>query len=149
MKLVAQRVKEAKVTVDGVVTGAIGSGMLVLLGVHAEDKVDKIPWFINKLLNLRIFEDDKGKMNLSIKEISGEILVVSQFTLYANCASGRRPDFLEAAPPVIAKPIYEKFVDEIKKALGRVQTGSFGAYMEVSLTNDGPVTIILEEKKTN
>lgn len=146
MKLVLQRVKEAKVEVDGDVTGAIGLGILVLLGVHKNDTPAQTDWFVKKLVNLRIFQDEKGKINLSVKDIGGEILVVSQFTLYANCHGGRRPDFIEAAPPDLAEPIYEKFVAEVKKELDHVQTGKFGAYMDVSLINDGPVTIILEEK---
>ena len=147
MKVVAQRVKEAKVTVEGEVRGAIGPGIVALLGIHIDDTPDKTSWLVNKLINLRFFQDDAGKMNLSVKEIGGEILVVSQFTLYANCTRGRRPDFLEAAPPSIAEPIYEKFVREIRSELGSVQTGIFGAHMEVSLVNDGPVTVILEEGK--
>lgn len=147
MKLIAQRVKNAKVTIDGDISGTIGPGILVLLGIHKDDTPDKTKWLVNKLLNLRIFQDKEGKMNLSVKDIKGEILVVSQFTLYANAQRGRRPDFLEAASPEVAEPIYQKFVDEIKTELGSVQTGKFGAYMEVSLTNDGPVTLILEEGK--
>jgi D-aminoacyl-tRNA deacylase len=146
MKVVAQRVKHAKVVVEGHIAGAIGQGVVALLGIHKEDTPDKIAWFVNKLLNLRIFQDDSGKMNLSVKDIGGEVLVVSQFTLYANCFGGRRPDYIEAASPDMAKPLYEKFVEEVKQELGKVQMGVFGAYMEVSLVNDGPVTIILEEK---
>lgn len=148
MKLVAQRVKEATVTVDGEIRGAIGPGILVLLGVHKEDTQDKVDWFVNKLLNLRIFEDENGKMNLSVKDIGGNVLIVSQFTLYANSSRGRRPDFIEAAPPEIAEPIYERFVEKVGVTLGKVQSGMFGAHMDVSLVNDGPVTIILEEKKS-
>lgn len=145
MRLVIQRVKEAKVSVEGKVIGSIGEGLLVLLGVHKEDTSDVIPWYLNKLLNLRIFEDENGKMNLSVKEIGGKILLVSQFTLYANCNNGRRPDFIQAAPPQIAEPLYEQFAAAIKKELGEIQTGQFGALMEVSLVNNGPVTIILEQ----
>ncbi len=146
MKLVLQRVQRAEVRVDGETVGAIGKGLLVFLGIHSQDTSDKIAWLVNKLLNLRIFEDELGKMNLSVKDVGGEILVVSQFTLYANCARGLRPDFLEAAPPSVAEPLYEQFIAEVKKGMGKVQTGKFGAYMEVSLVNDGPVTILLEEK---
>ncbi|NGX43695.1 MAG: D-aminoacyl-tRNA deacylase [Chlamydiae bacterium] len=146
MKVVAQRVKEAKVVVDGEVCGTIGSGILVLLGIHKDDTPEETSWLVNKLVNLRFFQDENGKMNLSVKDLGGEILVVSQFTLYANCNGGRRPAFIDAAPPNIAEPIYEKFVSEVKNELGRVETGKFGAYMEVSLINDGPVTVILEKK---
>ncbi|MFQ5728766.1 MAG: D-aminoacyl-tRNA deacylase [Waddliaceae bacterium] len=147
MRVVAQRVREAKVSVNGEVCGSIGSGILVLLGIHVQDTPDKTNWLVNKLVNLRFFQDENGKMNLSVKDIGGEILVVSQFTLYANCNNGRRPDFMDAAPPDIAEPIYDKFVGEVKKELRSVQTGIFGAYMDVSLVNDGPVTVILEERK--
>lgn len=143
MKIVAQRVKEAKVVVEGKLTGSIGRGLLLLLGIHREDDASQIPKLVNKLVNLRIFQDQQDKMNLSVKDIGGEILVVSQFTLYANCSGGRRPDFIDAAPPSIAMPLYEAFTAAIEKEMGKVQTGVFGAYMEVSLINDGPVTILL------
>lgn len=146
MRLVLQRVSRAEVRVQGSRVGAIGKGILALLGVQAEDTRGKVPWFINKMLNLRIFEDDAKKMNLSVKDVKGEVMVVSQFTLYANCHSGMRPDFLQAAPPRVAEPIYHYFVEQIEKEMGGVQTGIFGACMEVSLVNDGPVTIILDEK---
>lgn len=146
MKIVVQRVSESSVRVDGELVGTIGQGLVVLLGVHQEDTPEKTKWFINKLLNLRIFEDDNGKMNLSVKDVKGEVLVVSQFTLYANCSKGRRPDFFEAALPEVAEPIYENFVSEVGQELGSVQSGVFGASMKVSLINDGPVTIILDEK---
>jgi len=145
MRAVVQRVLEANVSIDGAVCGSIGKGLLVLLGVHKEDQPDDTTWLVNKLIGLRIFEDQHGKMNLSLQDVAGEMLVISQFTLYGNCANGRRPDFLNAAPPATAIPIYEKFVDEVKKELGKVQTGRFGAYMKVSLVNDGPVTIIVEK----
>ncbi len=144
MRAVVQKVKSASVTVEERVTGAIQAGLLVLLGIHKEDTPDKTAWLVQKLIHLRIFSDTQGKMNRSVLDISGEILVVSQFTLYGNCNSGRRPDFLEAARPEIAKPIYEKFVSEIVAEMGKVQTGEFGAMMEVSLINDGPITLILE-----
>lgn len=144
MKLVAQRVLKAEVVVEGDTVGSIDRGILVLLGIHQDDILENTVCFVNKILNLRIFQDENGKMNLSVKDIKGEILVVSQFTLYANCSRGRRPDFLEAAPPSIAEPIYEKFVSEVKQELGMVQTGCFGAFMQVSLVNDGPVTIVLD-----
>ena len=145
MRIVAQRVKESKVMVDGQLSGAIGAGLLVFLGIHKEDSISQIPWLVNKLVNLRVFQDERGKMNLSVKDIEGEILVVSQFTLYANCAGGRRPDFLDAAPPSLAVPLYEEFVSCVKREVGKVQTGIFGAEMEVFLVNDGPVTLFLDD----
>ena len=147
MRVVLQRVKEAKVVVDGQVTGSIGHGLLVFFAVHQSDTMADIPWMVNKVLNLRLFRDENDKMNLSIKEVLGEVLVVSQFTLYGNCMNGRRPDFIDSAPPTMAIPIYEAFVSEIKKDLGKVQTGVFGAAMEVSLINDGPVTFVIDGKK--
>jgi D-aminoacyl-tRNA deacylase len=149
MRLLIQKVKNASVTVDDEVIGKIGPGLFVLLGIHKDDTPDKISWLVQKLVNLRIFPDDAGKMNLSLLDIQGEALIVSQFTLYGNCAGGRRPDFLEAAPPPIAIPLYEKFIAETKQALGdRVATGRFGAYMEVALINDGPVTLLLDSRLT-
>lgn len=146
MRAVIQRVKSASVSVDGRVVGKIGPGLLVLHGVQNGDQPEQTTWLAHKILSLRIFEDAAGKMNLSLEETGGEVLVVSQFTLYANCSRGRRPDFLEAAPPQIAEPIYEKFVSEVRGRLGKVQTGQFGAAMEVALVNDGPVTLIVEGK---
>ena len=144
MRLVIQRVSSASVEVDNQIVGKIGKGLLVFLGIHKTDTIAQIPWLVNKLLNLRIFEDDKNKMNLSVKEVVSEVLVVSQFTLYGNCSKGRRPDFLEAAPGEIAEPLYLEFTKEISRDLGRVQKGVFGAFMNVSLVNDGPVTMILD-----
>lgn len=145
MRIVVQRVLEASVVVDGKVCGSIGKGLLAFLGVHKDDQPEDTLWMVNKLVSLRIFEDEQEKMNLSVKDVQGQILVISQFTLYGNCNSGRRPDFLQAAPPPVAIPIYEKFVSEVKKELGDVQTGQFGAYMKVSSVNDGPVTITIEK----
>jgi D-aminoacyl-tRNA deacylase len=145
MKLVIQRVKQAQVVVEGETIGAIGQGLLVLLGIHRSDSLDTTIWYVNKLLNLRIFPDVEGKMNRSIKDVEGGVLVVSQFTLYADCSKGRRPAFIDAAQPEIAIPIYEKFVSEVRQEMGNVATGKFGASMDVSLINDGPVTIVLEE----
>lgn len=144
MKVVVQRVKEAKVAVENQVTGSIQEGLLVLFGVHQNDKPEDTKWMVNKIINLRIFQDEQEKMNLSVKDIKGKILVVSQFTLYGNCTNGRRPDFIASAPPNLAIPIYEKFLSEIKEEMGEVQSGVFGAYMQVSLINDGPVTFIIE-----
>lgn len=144
MRVLIQRVKEARVTVEKEVCGSIGKGLLIFLGIHREDKAESTLWLVNKLLGLRLFADSEGKMNLSLKEIEGEALVVSQFTLYGNCLNGRRPDFIQAAPPETAQPIYEKFIEELRREIGRVQTGMFGAYMEVALINDGPVTFLIE-----
>lgn len=144
MRVLIQRVKEAKVVIDGAVHSQIGHGLLLFLGIHKDDKPEQIPWFINKLVNLRIFGDDEGKMNRSIQDVNGNALIVSQFTLYGNCLSGRRPDFIQAANPTIALPIYHQFIDQMKREIQNVQTGEFGAMMEISLVNDGPVTFILE-----
>jgi len=144
MKIVIQRVLEAKVIIDKQLHSQIGYGLLVLLGIHKEDKADQIKWLINKLIHLRIFKDEEGKMNRSIKDVEGEVLVVSQFTLYGHCLNGRRPDFMQAAPPVIAEPIYRQFVEQLSVEIPNVQTGLFGAEMQLSFTNDGPVTFILE-----
>lgn len=144
MRVVIQRVKQAAVVVEGETVGEIGKGLLIFFGVHKEDRPEATTWLVNKTLNLRIFQDENGKMNRSLKEIEGEALVVSQFTLYGNCMNGRRPDFISTAAPEKAIPIYEKFVGEIRAELGNCQTGKFGAYMEVSLVNDGPATFIVE-----
>lgn len=147
MRIVIQRVKEAKVIVEGKITGSINQGLLVFLGVHKDDLPEQTSWLVQKLVNLRIFTDDQGKMNLSVKDVKGGILLVSQFTLYGNCLEGRRPDFIQAAPPTLAEPIYEKFGLEVVNELGSVQKGVFGAKMEVSLINDGPVTFIISDEK--
>lgn len=146
MRLVVQRVSEASVVVDGEVVGKIGKGALVLLGIHKSDQPQDTTWFVNKLLNLRFFEDEGGKMNLSLKDVGGQVLVVSQFTLYGNCQNGRRPDFFEAAPGAAAEAIYEKFAAEVAGELGQVAQGRFGAMMQVALVNDGPVTLIVEKE---
>ena len=144
MKLVIQRVKNAKVEVEGKVTEKIEQGFLVLLGVTHDDTKEKADYLVKKLCNLRVFEDENGKMNLDIKKINGKLLIVSQFTLYANCKDGNRPSFIEAAKPEIANELYEYFCKKCQEKEIEVQTGIFGADMQVSLTNDGPVTIILE-----
>lgn len=144
MRAVVQRVKEARVTINGNISGKIESGLLVLLAAHKEDKLEETNWLVNKILNLRIFADEDGKMNRSVKDVGGQVLVVSQFTLYGNCAKGRRPDFLESAKPELAIPIYEKFLNEIREEMGDVQSGEFGANMQVTSTNDGPITIIID-----
>lgn len=148
MRAVIQRVKEAKVTVDGKIVGQIGKGVLVLLGVGKDDSEDDLIWTANKVVNLRIFEDESGKMNLSLLDVGGEILVVSQFTLYGDARKGRRPSFTSAAPPEKGEKFYEKFVEYLKKKYNiKVETGEFGAMMDVQLVNWGPVTILLDSKK--
>jgi D-aminoacyl-tRNA deacylase len=144
MRLLVQRVLEAKVTINKQVYSQIGPGLLVLLGIHKEDDASQIKWLVNKLVHLRIFSDEEGKMNRSVKEIGGQILIVSQFTLYGNCLNGRRPDFVQAAMPAIAEPLYQQFVEQLKQEIENVQTGLFGAEMQISLINDGPVTFLIE-----
>jgi D-tyrosyl-tRNA(Tyr) deacylase len=144
MRIVVQRVKEASVHVDGKIVGQIKKGALVLFGVQKTDIPAYTLWLAQKLIGLRYFSDAQGKMNLSLQDIQGELLIVSQFTLYANCNEGRRPGFEAAAPSSVAKMMYEKFVDEVKQELKTVQTGIFGADMEVSLVNDGPVTFVID-----
>lgn len=144
MKLLLQRVTEAQVIVNNEVVGKIGKGVLVLIGVTHSDTPEKAAWLAGKLINLRMFEDEQGKINYSLKDIKGEILVVSQFTLYADCSEGRRPSFTKAALPELAKRLYEEFILDLKKEGISVQSGIFGAEMKVSLVNDGPVTLMLE-----
>ncbi|MCD4651590.1 MAG: D-tyrosyl-tRNA(Tyr) deacylase [Candidatus Cloacimonetes bacterium] len=144
MKLVLQRVTQASVSVDGKIIAEIGQGLLILAGVGREDNGSQIGWLAKKCAELRIFADEKGKMNLSVKDVSGSTLVVSQFTLFAGCEKGRRPDFLSAAPPAQAEKLYLQFAEALRKEGVSVQTGKFGAMMQISLVNDGPVTIILE-----
>ena len=147
MRAVIQRVQEARVEVDGEVIGKIGQGFLVLLGVRKDDTEEDVRYLADKVTGLRIFEDEAGKMNLSISEVKGEILAVSQFTLYGDCRKGRRPSFDEAAPPDVAERLYELFVEEIRKSGIKVETGKFRALMDVHLINSGPVTILLDSKK--
>ena len=144
MKLVIQRVKEASVAVDGKVTGSIQNGFLVLVGVGKNDTEEIADKYLKKMLGLRIFEDAQGKTNLSLGDVDGQLLLVSQFTLYANCKKGNRPSFVEAGLPDQAEHLYEYMVAEARKAVQVVETGVFGAHMEVSLVNDGPFTIVLE-----
>ena len=147
MRAVVQRVSSSKVTVDDRTTGEINQGLLVLLGVTHEDTSKDVDYMLDKVLNLRIFEDENDKMNLSLKDVGGELLVVSQFTLYGDCRKGRRPAFTEAARPDVAVPLYEEFVEKAKKQEIKVGTGEFGAHMMVDLVNDGPVTILLDSQK--
>lgn len=144
MKLVVQRVKNANVSIENNIVRKINQGFVVLLGVSNEDTKENADYLVKKLLNLRVFSDNDDKMNLSIKDIEGELLIVSQFTLYANCKKGNRPSFIEAAKPEHAKPLYEYFINECRKENLNVQTGEFGADMQIELINDGPVTILLE-----
>lgn len=146
MRIVIQRVSTAQVDVDGKTVGSIQKGVLVLFAAHKEDTPSQTSWLANKLVNLRIFADVQDKMNLSLLDIQGEALIVSQFTLYGNCSEGRRPEFTASAPPEMAKTLYEKFVKEVREHGLKVDTGVFGARMQVSLINDGPVTFILDAK---
>lgn len=147
MRIVIQRTKKASVTIDQQVKSAIGTGMLVLLGIEDNDTEEDIKWLINKIINLRIFDDENGIMNKSIKEADGDILVVSQFTLHASTKKGNRPSYIKAAKPDFAIPIYEKFCNQLEDALEKkIGTGEFGADMKVELINDGPVTIIIDSK---
>ena len=143
MKIVLQRVISASVAVDGQITGSIGRGYVVLLGVGETDTKEQTDKMVEKIRKLRIFADENGKTNLSIEDIGGEILVVSQFTLYADCSKGNRPSFTEAGNPALAKELYEYFIEASRGVFKKVSHGVFGAHMEVSLVNDGPFTVIL------
>lgn len=144
MKFVIQRVNHASVSVDGAVIGKIGKGFLVLIGVCQEDTKETADKLIHKMTGLRIFMDEQGKTNLALKDVEGELLLVSQFTLYANCKKGFRPSFIEAGDPAHAEALYEYIIEEYRKRDFPVQTGSFGADMKVALENDGPFTIVLD-----
>lgn len=145
MKFVIQRVKNAQVDVENKTVGKIDKGFLVLIGITHTDTKEIADYLIKKLINLRVFEDDNGKMNLSLNDVNGELLLVSQFTLYADCSNGNRPSFTEAAKSDFANELYEYIISESNKKINKVETGIFGADMKVSLVNDGPVTIILEK----
>lgn len=144
MRAVLTRVKHASVTIDGKVHGQIGEGFLILLGITHEDTEAQAVKLADKLTGLRIFEDENGKMNRGLDEVKGELLIVSQFTLYANCKKGRRPEFLAAARPEVAIPLYEKFVALCRAKGFRTETGEFGAYMQVDSLNDGPLTLVVD-----
>ncbi len=146
MRAVIQRVSRARVVVGDEVTGEIGTGLLVLLGVSHADTPEHVRWLADKVVSLRIFPDDAGKMNRSLEEAGGAVLVVSQFTLYGDCQKGRRPSFVDAAGPEIAVPRYEDFIAAVRAHGIRTETGRFGAMMHVELVNDGPVTLIIESK---
>jgi D-tyrosyl-tRNA(Tyr) deacylase len=148
LRAVVQRVKRASVTVDGEIVGEIDKGFLVLIGVSGDDTEADVRYCVEKILNLRVFEDGDGKMNLSLLDIGGELLAVSQFTLYGDTRRGRRPSFISAAPPDAASRLYEYFVGECRKQIARVETGRFQAMMDVELVNDGPVTILIDSQKT-
>ena len=146
MKVVLQRVSEALVKVNNETISKINNGLLILLGVENNDSIEQIKWLCNKIVNLRIFNDTDGKMNRSVKDINGDVIVVSQFTLLANTKKGTRPSYIHAAKPEIANKLYQQFIKEFEYVLGKkVSTGTFGANMQVQLINDGPVTILLEK----
>ena len=147
MRAVIQRVTETSVKIEESVVGKISSGLLVLIGIEESDTADDVSWLSGKITNLRVFNDAAGVMNLSVKDAGGEILIVSQFTLHASTKKGNRPSYIRAAKPLVAIPIYESFLKQMEKNLGKnIQTGKFGAMMKVSLVNDGPVTIIIDTK---
>jgi len=147
MRVVVQRVSEASVKIDGLIKSKISEGLLILLGIEDADNNEDINWLINKISQLRIFNDDNGVMNLSVMDIGGEILVVSQFTLHASTKKGNRPSYIKASKPETAIPLYNYFIQELSKTTNKpLKTGEFGAMMKISLINDGPVTIIIDSK---
>lgn len=148
MKVVLQRVSHARVTVEGETVGAIGKGFLILLGVADTDTQAAADWMADKICKLRIFEDSEGKTNLSLADVGGEILVVSQFTLYADCHKGNRPSFIGAGAPGLAEELYQYFMERCRQHVAKVEGGSFGAHMKVELENDGPFTLVLEGDET-
>lgn len=144
MRVIVQRVKASRVEIDGTTVGEIGQGLMVLLGITEEDTREHCDFLIDKLVHLRIFTDEKEKMNLSLQDVDGEMLIVSQFTLYGDCRKGRRPSFVAAARPEAAVPLYEYFIESAKEKIRKVATGQFGADMQVYIQNDGPVTLMLD-----
>jgi len=147
MRVVIQKVTQASVSIENQIVASIDKGLLVLVGIEDSDANEDIVWLSAKIVNLRIFDDDNGVMNLSVKEVEGEVLIVSQFTLHASTKKGNRPSYIKAAHPEVAIPIYEAFIKQVESLLGkRVSTGQFGAMMQVSLCNDGPVTILIDTK---
>ncbi len=147
MRVVIQRVTRSSVTIDGRIKGSVGSGLLVFAGIEDADTAEDIEWISAKIVNFRIFNDANAVMNLSVKDIQGDVLLISQFTLHASTKKGNRPSYLKAAKPDIAIPVYEKLIVELEKQLGRpIQTGEFGADMKIELLNDGPVTLVVDSK---
>ncbi len=147
MRAVVQRVSSAGINIDGVTTATIGRGLVIFLGIRNQDNDTDLIWLADKIIHLRIFPDKDGKLNTSLADMGGEMLIVSQFTLYGDCRKGRRPGFSAAAPPEIAEPLYHQFIKEVKLREIRVATGTFQADMAVDLVNDGPVTILLDSEK--
>ena len=146
MKVVLQRAKNASVTVDNKQVGSIISGLVLLVGIHEDDTEEELEWICDKILKMRIFDDEDGKMNLSVQDVKGELLVISQFTLYGDASKGNRPSYIAAAGPEKAEKLYEQMIRYFKDNSGlKVESGTFGAYMDVQLTNDGPVTIVLDK----
>ena len=147
MKIVIQRVQQANVAIASKIAGSIDGGMLIFVGIESEDGNEDIIWLVNKIVNLRIFDDEEGVMNLNVNQVRGEILAISQFTLQASTKKGNRPSYIKAARPDVAVPLYESFLSNLRSSLdGKLETGEFGADMKVSLLNDGPVTIIIDSK---
>ena len=147
MRAVIQRVSRASVRIDDTTAGQIGHGLVVLLGICSEDTTRDLEWLAKKIVHLRIFDDDEGKMNRSLADTDGEMLIISQFTLYGDCRKGRRPGYSKAAPPEFAEPLYQQFIEAVSKHQISVATGTFRATMEVELVNDGPVTLLLDSAK--
>lgn len=147
MRAVVQRVSSSSVTVDGVIIGKIERGLNILIGISKDDTEDDLLYIRDKIINLRIFEDDNFKMNKSVMDVKGEILAISQFTLYGDCRKGRRPNFMEAKGGDEAKALYERFIELLKESTLKIETGEFGADMKVDIQNDGPVTLLLESKR--
>ena len=146
MRVVIQRVSEASVTIDSQVNAKIKEGLMILVGISSEDNQEDIDWLTQKIINLRVFNDENGKMNLSLLDVKGEVLIISQFTLFASTKKGNRPSFIQSAKPEIAVPLYEQLIESLKATGIEIKTGRFGADMKVSLTNDGPVTISIDSK---